>query len=214
MNKSILWLIGLLFAASCTIVSCSETDDVEDPYANWADRNQLYIDSIAKVARANEGSQPGQWKIIRSYKLPSLGLDQTPEVNDYVYAKIIENGDPNGASALFKDSVRVSYRGKMINGVIFDATYQGEFDLATAGVVGFRANEVVVGWTSALMQKFGDMKVGDYWELYIPSDLGYGVSGKASIPGYSTLIFNLYLRGVYPLEGNERSLKAVKVEKN
>ena len=35
MNKSILWLIGLLFVTSLSIVSCSETDGTEDPYANW-----------------------------------------------------------------------------------------------------------------------------------------------------------------------------------
>ena len=31
MNKSILWLIGLLFVTSLSIVSCSETDGTEDP---------------------------------------------------------------------------------------------------------------------------------------------------------------------------------------
>ena len=40
MNKSILWLIGLLFVTSLSIVSCSETDGTEDPYANWEERNQ------------------------------------------------------------------------------------------------------------------------------------------------------------------------------
>ena len=56
MNKSILWLIGLLFVTSLSVVSCSETDGVEDPYANWEERNQRYIDSIATVAEANQGN--------------------------------------------------------------------------------------------------------------------------------------------------------------
>ena len=72
MNKSILWLIGLLFVTSLSIVSCSESDGTEDPYANWEERNQRYIDSIATVAEANQGNEVGQWKIIRSYKLPPL----------------------------------------------------------------------------------------------------------------------------------------------
>ena len=72
MNKSILWLIGLLFVTSLSIVSCSESDGTEDPYANWEERNQRYIDSIATVAEANQGYEVGQWKIIRSYKLLSL----------------------------------------------------------------------------------------------------------------------------------------------
>ncbi len=35
MNKSILWMIGLLFVTSLVIVSCSETAVTEDPYAIW-----------------------------------------------------------------------------------------------------------------------------------------------------------------------------------
>ena len=41
MNKSILWLIGLLFVTSLSIVSCSETDGTEDPYANWEERSGI-----------------------------------------------------------------------------------------------------------------------------------------------------------------------------
>ena len=59
MNKSILWLIGLLFVTSLSIVSCSETDGTEDPYANWEERNQRYIDSIATVAEAIEAMEKG-----------------------------------------------------------------------------------------------------------------------------------------------------------
>ena len=55
MNKSILWLIGLLFVTSLSIVSCSETDGTEDPYANWEERNQRDNDSIATVAEAIRG---------------------------------------------------------------------------------------------------------------------------------------------------------------
>lgn len=93
MNKSILWLISLLFVASLSIVSCSESDGTEDPYANWEERNQRYIDSIATVAEANQGNEVGQWKIIRSYKLPPLGLNETGKVNDNVYCKIVKIGD-------------------------------------------------------------------------------------------------------------------------
>ena len=61
MNKSILWLIGLLFVTSLSIVSCSETDGTEDPYANWEERNQRYIDSIASIGfrHCSNGDEPG-----------------------------------------------------------------------------------------------------------------------------------------------------------
>ena len=124
MNKSILWLISLLFVASLSIVSCSESDGTEDPYANWEERNQRYIDSIATVAEANQGNEVGQWKIIRSYKLPPLGLNETGKVNDNVYCKIVKIGDST-TSPIATDTVAVNYRGQFINGTVFDQSYQG-----------------------------------------------------------------------------------------
>lgn len=211
MNKSSLWLIGLLFVASFSIVSCSESDGTEDAYANWEERNQRYIDSIATVAEANLGDEEGQWKIIRSYKLGSLGLNETGKVSEYVYCKILKEGEGT-ISPLFTDSVDVHYRGQLIplNGgqeVVFDQSYQGELDLATAIPRGFRPSGVITGWTTALQQ----MKAGDQWEVYIPYDLAYGEVGESrgsvTIPGYSTLIFDVYLANVIKLKGTERSLE-------
>ena len=208
MNKSILWLIGLLFVTSLSVVSCSETDGVEDPYANWEERNQRYIDSIATVAESNQGNEVGQWKIIRSYKLPPLGLDEKGKVNDNVYCEILEVGDGT-VSPLFTDSVDVHYRGQLIplnDGqiVTFDQSYQGELDLNAATSVGYKPSGVVTGWTSALQE----MKAGDRWKLYIPYNLGYGESGYSSIPGYSILIFDLYLEKVIPLRGSGKAVDA------
>lgn len=208
MNKSILWLIGLLFVTSLSVVSCSETDGVEDPYANWEERNQRYIDSIATVAEANQGNEVGQWKIIRSYKLPPLELDEKGKVNDNVYCEILEVGDGT-VSPLFTDSVDVHYRGQLIplnDGqiVTFDQSYQGELDLNAATSVGYKPSGVVTGWTSALQE----MKAGDRWKLYIPYNLGYGESGYSSIPGYSILIFDLYLEKVIPLRGSGKAVDA------
>lgn len=206
MNKSILWLIGLLFVTSLSIVSCSESDGAEDPYANWEERNQKYIDSIAQLARKNEGNEPGQWKVVRSYKLKELELGEEPNVNDYVYCKIIDN-DGVGEMPIFKDSVNVNYRGELIpllNGktVVFDQSYTGNLDPETATPSGFRLNQVITGWTTALQQ----MRVGDRWKVYIPYGLAYGQSGQSSIPGYSTLIFDVDLVDIFPLKGSERSI--------
>ena len=189
MNKSILWLIGLLFVTSLSIVSCSETDGTEDPYANWEERNQRYIDSIATVAEANRGNGEGQWKIIRSYKLPSLGLNETGKIIDNVYCKIQKVGDGT-ESPIATDTVAVNYRGQLINGTVFDQSYQGELD----------------PWSTALMKGFGGMKAGDQWKLYIPYPLAYGKDGTEGIPGYSTLIFDVNLVDIFPLKGMGKSI--------
>ena len=113
MKKSILWVIGLLFAVSFTVVSCDETTGVPDPYTDWEVRNQLYIDSIAKVARANMGTEVGQWKVVHTYKFDPPLNDLNPDVNDYVYCKILENGTGT-MNPLFTDSVTTHYRGQLI----------------------------------------------------------------------------------------------------
>lgn len=212
MNKNILWLIGLLFVTSLFAASCSETDGEVDPYANWEERNQRYIDSIATVAAANLGDEVGKWKVIRSYKLPDLGLNETGKVNDYVYCKILEKGTGT-VSPIFTDSVDTHYKGEMIpllngNRVTFDQSYSGsELNVETDLTVGFKSGEVITGWTSALQA----MKAGDRWQLYIPHELAYGETGSnrgaVAIPGYSALIFDLMLVKVIPLKGTGRSVE-------
>ena len=80
--------------------------------------------------------------------------------------------------------VSVHYRGKLINGLEFDSSYQRNKPAA------FPVNGVIRGWTEALQL----MKVGDKWELIIPPDLGYGEKGAGNIiPPDSILIFEVEL---------------------
>ena len=193
MKKSIFWVLGLLFSVSFAVSSCEETEGVVDPYFNWEERNQLYIDSIARVAQAN----PDQWKVIHTYKFNPPVNDLNPDVNDYVYCKVLENG-AGTMKPLFTDSVTTNYRGKLIplydgTEVIFDQSYQGALNKDVAISVGFGVNAVIEGWTTALQQ----MVEGDRWEMYIPYNLAYGQFGQSDIPGYSTLIFDVHLEKIY-----------------
>ena len=73
----------------------------------------------------------------------------------------------------------------MIDGTQFDSSYErGE-------PAQFQVNRVIKGWTEALMM----MPVGSKWELYIPSDLGYGERPpqRSSIKPNSVLIFEVEL---------------------
>ena len=80
--------------------------------------------------------------------------------------------------------VSVHYRGKLINGLEFDSSYQRNQPAS------FPVNGVIRGWTEALQL----MTVGDKWELIIPPDLGYGKKGAGNIiPPDSTLIFEVEL---------------------
>lgn len=200
MKKSIFGFIGLLFSVSLVVTSCEETNGIVDPYKDWQVRNERFIDSIADVARSNQGDAVGQWKIIHTYKYPQQGITMGA-VDEYVYCKVLEVGDGD-VSPLFTDTVGVHYKGQLIplydgSVVIFDQSYQGELNTDVNTTVEFTVGGVIAGWTTALME----MNMGDRWQLYIPSDMGYGESGNSTIPGYSTLIFDVNLMKIKRLKG-------------
>jgi len=105
--------------------------------------------------------------------------------------KVIKSGEPGAPSPTAEDTVKVHYRGQLIDGTTFDESYGGE--PATLALSGPR--RVIPGWVEALQQ----MKVGDKWQLVVPSNLAYGEEGYADrIPPNSTLIFEVELLGIEP----------------
>ena len=201
MKKSIFWLMGLLFSVSLAVTSCEETDGVVDPYFNWQERNELYIDSIARVANANLGNEVGQWKAVHTYKFNPPINDLNPDVRDYVYCRILEKGTGT-VKPLFTDTVAAHYRGQLIplydgQKVVFDQSFQGELkeDLAVPVTFGVwdGVGGVIEGWSSVLQQ----MVEGDRWEVHIPYQLGYGIYGRNEIPGYSALVFDIQLVKIF-----------------
>jgi FKBP-type peptidyl-prolyl cis-trans isomerase FklB len=84
------------------------------------------------------------------------------------------------------------YEGKLLDGTKFDSSYD-RGDPTT-----FAPNQVIKGWTEA-MQK---MVQGDKWELYIPSELGYGERGSPpKIPASSVLVFQMEMIAI---KGDEK----------
>lgn len=131
---------------------------------------------------------------------------ETPaNANDSVYMKILEPG--TGITPLFTDSVSVYYRGKLINGTVFDQNYTGDLDeqihvpthFALQASQTSGGDGLIVGWITALQH----MKEGQRVELYIPADLAYGSADRSSIPANSMLIFDLKLEKVIHPKGVE-----------
>ena len=88
-----------------------------------------------------------------------------------------------GPSPTANDTVKVHYRGTLINGTEFDSSYRRNEPAQ------FPLNGVIPCWTEG-MQK---MKVGGKARLVCPSDLAYGDAGRPSIPGGATLVFEIEL---------------------
>lgn len=100
-----------------------------------------------------------------------------------------DNIEPLGISPMSTDTVSVHYRGKLINGTVFDESFSGEWNGMVNEPRSFAASGVITGWTTALLK----MKEGQHVELYIPNGMGYGSVERDVIPAYSTLIFDLRL---------------------
>ena len=105
--------------------------------------------------------------------------------------KVLESGVQykvlkEGTGALPKDTsmVKVHYEGKTMDGKVFDSSYSRNQP------ADFRANQVIKGWTEALVH----MPAGSIWEVYIPQELAYGERQQgADIKPFSMLIFKIEL---------------------
>lgn len=94
-----------------------------------------------------------------------------------------------GASPKVTDTVQTHYSGKLLDGTMFDSSYERGQPAA------FGVDQVIPGWTEALQK----MKVGDKWEVYIPGNLAYGLRGHPpKIGPNATLVFTVELIAVEP----------------
>lgn len=88
-----------------------------------------------------------------------------------------------GAKPGASDHVRTHYHGTLIDGTVFDSSYErGE-------PAEFPVNGVIPGWVEALQL----MNTGSKWRLHVPSELAYGGQAAGSIPPHSTLVFDVEL---------------------
>lgn len=94
-------------------------------------------------------------KSFLSQNLASKSVTALPSGLQY---KILTAG--NGDIADLKSQVTMHYEGRLINGDIFDSSYDGS-------PVSFFPNDVMPAWKEALLS----MPVGSTWELYVPYEL-------------------------------------------
>ncbi len=97
--------------------------------------------------------------------------------------KILKSGTGK-VSPKATDTVVTHYHGTLIDGTVFDSSYERNAS------VSFPVGGVIKGWTEALQK----MKVGDKWQLVIPSHLAYGERGAPPvIMPNATLVFDVEL---------------------
>ena len=90
----------------------------------------------------------------------------------------------NGKKPSATDQVVCHYEGTLIDGTVFDSSYQRN-QPATFGL-----NQVIAGWTEGVQL----MQEGAKYRFFIPYNLAYGEHGAgAQIPPFATLVFDVEL---------------------
>src|SRR5262245_6605502 len=89
-----------------------------------------------------------------------------------------------GATPAATDSVKVHYRGTLLDGTEFDSS------IKRGQPVEFSLNQVIPCWVEGIQK----MKVGETAKLVCPSEIAYGDQGRPpTIPGGATLVFEVQL---------------------
>lgn len=146
----------------------------EQKYQAVADANKVESEEFLTANKAKDGVQTTE-----------SGLQY----------KVVAEGE--GAKPTTNDSVKVHYKGTLINGTEFDSSYsRGE-------PVSFPVTGVIAGWTEALQL----MSPGAKYELYIPSELAYGPGGTGPIGPNQALIFEVELLEVLQSEAKKDAAK-------
>ena len=92
-----------------------------------------------------------------------------------------------GPKAQENDTVTVHYRGTLLDGTVFDSSYERKEPAV------FPVKEVIPGWSEAVRL----MEVGGKYRIYLPAKLGYGEQSAGPLIGpQSVLVFELELLAI------------------
>ena len=133
--------------------------------------------------------QSAQAKSFLAKNATEPGVHVLPDGLQY---KVVRSGPAAGLRPQPGDEVKVNYEGKLVDGTVFDSSYQRGVpaDMPLKGLI--------KGWQEALSL----MRPGDEWILYVPPNLAYGEQGAGGvIPPNAALVFRIELIGVLPAEG-------------
>ena len=205
------FILGVLLSMFSLCMACSDDKEDESEYSDWKNRNEIYFDQIRAIAKdsinqvrriyGSTWREHSPWRTFLSYSLDSTAMNTSM---DSIYVRILKTGTGT-TSPIGRDSCRIFFRGRLMptsehpDGYVFTHSGQSSifeeiFDHKISTPTLRRPTSFVRGFSTALM----NMHVGDLWRVYIPYPLGYNKSENATIPAYSTLIFEIELLEFYP----------------
>ena len=212
MKENKFMLLLMMFVAAFAMASCSESDEDVEEFPNWKNYNDETFEKLYSSTEQKIASGDASWKIIRTW---SVSEDYVAKHDDHIIVEVLSEGDPTGETPMYTDSIYMAYSGRLLpstsfpKGYVFDKSYKGDFNPNTVFPMTTGIVEFVDGFTTAVM----NMRPGDYWRVYIPSNLAYGNSMHAVIPLYSMLVFDIYLFDFFHPGQKPRELQNLEVLK-
>jgi FKBP-type peptidyl-prolyl cis-trans isomerase len=147
---------------------------------NQFQQDMMKAEQQKRLAQAGDNKVKGEAFLAENAKKP--GIQITASGLQY---KVISTG--SGPKPKASDTVKVHYRGTLIDGSEFDSSYKRNQPAV------FPLNGVIKGWTEALQL----MNVGSKYQVFLPSSLGYGEQGAGQVIGpNATLVFDVELIGI------------------
>ncbi len=163
------------------------------PVLDEATRTAVHNEFTAMVKQKMEAKRAGQSTANRDAGQKFLAENKTKKgvftTGSGLQYMVLRQG--SGARPKPSDRVRVNYHGTLLDGTVFDSSY----DKNGGQPVEFMLNQVIPGWTEGVSM----MPVGAKYRFWIPSELAYGEKGAgAQIGPNSTLVFDVELLAIAP----------------
>jgi len=141
------------------------------------------------IEKALEIKTEQQRNIEKEFLLKNASLPDIFITESGLQYRIIE--EKSGAKPGIDDTVKVHYEGSLIDGTIFDSSYERDEPEEIP------LEMVIPGWAEGLML----MNEGSKYQIFVPSSLAYGERGLGQIiPSFSTLVFTIELLEILPNE--------------
>jgi FKBP-type peptidyl-prolyl cis-trans isomerase FkpA/FKBP-type peptidyl-prolyl cis-trans isomerase FklB len=166
-------------AGEKTLLTTEQAQAIGEKFQQQVQQHQME----KAIAEAKANVAKGAEFLAANAKKP--GVQTTASGLQY---QVLQPG--NGPKPKPTDTVRVNYRGALLDGTVFDDSAQH------GGAATIPLAQVVPGWREGIAL----MPVGSKYRFWIPAKLGYGESGTPGgpIPPNATLVFEVELLGIGP----------------
>ena len=149
------------------------------PQISMEEASNLLSDFFTKLEQQQRDAAKSEGERFLAENAKRPGVTVTPSGLQY---EVLTEG--TGRSPKATDTVRCHYHGTLIDGTVFDSSYQRNQP------ADFGLNQVIAGWTEGVQL----MKEGAKYRFYLPYHLAYGEHGAGnSIPPYAALVFDVEL---------------------